>query len=144
MDGSSREKKLRQQVLEVTRNYYEVILKNRAEYTSGDRVNYAGRVFDESELCFLVDSALDFWLTSGRYVSRFEKDLALFLGIKHCSLTNSGSSANLLAFNSLTRPNIGERRIKKGDEVITVAAGFPTTVAPIVQYGAIKRNRFKK
>ena len=82
----------------------------------------------------LVDSALDFWLTTGRYSEQFEKDFAKFLKVKYCSLTNSGSSANLLAFMALTSDKLGERKIERGDEVITVAAGFPTTVAPIIQY----------
>ena len=85
----------------------------------------------------LVDSALEFWLTSGRYTDEFEKKLAGYLGVKHCALVNSGSSANLLAFMTLTSPLLGERRIKKGDEIITVACGFPTTVAPAIQYGAV-------
>lgn len=101
------------------------------------RVNYAGRIFDEKELINLVDSSLDFWLTDGKYAEKFEKEFAEFLGVKHCSLTNSGSSANLLSFIALTSPGLGERSIRRGDEVITLAAGFPTTVAPIVQYGAI-------
>lgn len=101
------------------------------------RINYAGRVFNERETINLIDSSLDFWLTTGRYAERFEKEFADFLGVKHCSLTNSGSSANLLAFMALTSSKLGERSIKKGDEVITVAAGFPTTVAPIIQYGAV-------
>lgn len=101
------------------------------------RVNYAGRIFDEKELINLVDSSLDFWLTDGKYAEKFEKEFAEFLGVKHCSLTNSGSSANLLSFIALTSPGLGERSIRRGDEVITLAAGFPTTVAPIVQYGAV-------
>ena len=101
------------------------------------KINYAGRVFDEKEMINLIDSSLDFWLTTGKYAERFEKEFAEFLGAKHCSLTNSGSSANLLAFMALTSPKLGDRRIKKGDEVITVAAGFPTTVAPIIQYGTV-------
>lgn len=101
------------------------------------RINYAGRVYDEKEMINLVDSALDFWLTTGHYAEKFEKSFAEFLGVKYCSLTNSGSSANLLAFMALTSPKLEDRRIKKGDEVITVAAGFPTTVAPIIQYGAV-------
>ncbi len=101
------------------------------------RVPYAGRVYDEKEMILLVDASMDFWLTTGRYAERFEEEFAAFLGVKHCSLTNSGSSANLLAFMALTSPKLGERRIKRGDEVITVAAGFPTTVAPIIQYGAV-------
>jgi len=94
-------------------------------------------VYDEQEICNLIDASLEFWLTSGRYTSTFESAFASFLGVKHCSLVNSGSSANLLAFMALTSPKLGERRIRRGDEVITVAAAFPTTVAPIIQYGAI-------
>ena len=106
-------------------------------YTAGDRIPYAGRIFGEKEIINLIDSSLDFWLTTGRYAEKFEKDFSAFLGVKHCSLANSGSSANLLAFMALTSQKLGDRRIKKADEVITVAAGFPTTVAPIIQYGAI-------
>ena len=98
---------------------------------------YGGRVFDERELVNLVDSSLDFWLTYGRYSRQFEAGLADYLGIKHALLVNSGSSANLLAFAALTSEKLGERRIVRGDEVITVAAGFPTTVAPIIQFGAV-------
>jgi CDP-4-dehydro-6-deoxyglucose reductase, E1 len=101
------------------------------------RVNYAGRVFDHSEMVNLADSALDFWLTTGKYAQDFEKELARILEVKHCSLVNSGSSANLLAIMAFTSPKLGKRRIKPGDEVITVAAGFPTTVAPILQAGAV-------
>lgn len=99
--------------------------------------SYAGRIFDADEVVNLVDSALEFWLTSGRYTEQFEKDLAEFLGVEHCCFVNSGSSANLLAFMALTSPELGERAIRRGDEVITVACGFPTTVAPVVQYGAV-------
>lgn len=109
----------------------------KKEYHEGDRIPYASRVYDEKEMVNLVDSSLEFWLTSGRYTDEFEKKFAEYLNIKYCSLVNSGSSANLLAFMALTSPLLGERRINRGDEVITVAAGFPTTVAPIVQYGAI-------
>ncbi|WP_166243652.1 lipopolysaccharide biosynthesis protein RfbH [Paenibacillus turpanensis] len=130
------EEQLREKILELTKLYYQKKFKP-VPFQPGDRITYAGRVFDERELVNLVDSSLEFWLTAGHYVDRFEKEFANFLGIKHCSLTNSGSSANLLAFSSLTSPSLGDRRIRKGDEVITVAAGFPTTVAPIIQYGAI-------
>jgi len=106
-------------------------------FKPGDRINYAGRVFDSAEMVSLVDSALEFWLTSGRFTDEFEQKLADYLGVKHCSFVNSGSSANLLAFMALTSPLLGDRAIKRGDEVITVAAGFPTTVSPITQYGAI-------
>lgn len=101
------------------------------------RILYAGRVYDQEELINLVDSALEFWLTAGRYTEQFEQELATFLGVKYCSFVNSGSSANLLAFMALTAPELGERQIRRGDEVITVACGFPTTVAPILQYGAV-------
>jgi CDP-6-deoxy-D-xylo-4-hexulose-3-dehydrase len=98
---------------------------------------YAGRVFDEEEVVSLVDASLDFWLTSGRFCRQLEKELAEFVGVAECRLVNSGSSANLLAFSTLTSPRLGDRRIRPGDEVITVAAGFPTTVAPVVQRGVI-------
>ena len=107
------------------------------EFHDGDRIPYAARVYDFHEMCNLVDTALEFWLTAGRYTRQFEENFARYLGVKHCSLVNSGSSANLLAFMALTSPLLGDRRIKRGDEIITVAAAFPTTVAPIVQYGAV-------
>lgn len=116
--------------------YSERFLEKNA-YRDGDRIPYAARVFDRDEVVGLVDSALDFWLTAGRYAERFEREFAGFIGSKYCSLVNSGSSANLLAFMALTSPLLGERAIRRGDEVITVAAGFPTTVAPIVQFGAV-------
>lgn len=131
------DKILRQKVIVAAKEYYQFKHANKKEFTEGDRISYGGRFFDEKEISNLVDSALDFWLTTGRYSEKFEQDFAEFLGVKYCSLTNSGSSANLLAFMALTSHKLGERRIKKGDEVITVAAAFPTTVAPIVQYGAI-------
>lgn len=131
------EKELRQQAIHAAIKYYEFKHKKSKAFAPGDRIPYAGRVFDEKEIAAIVDSSLDFWLTAGRYAEKFEKDFAKFLGVKHCSLTNSGSSANLLAFMALTSPKLGEKRIKKGDEVITVAAAFPTTVAPIIQYGAV-------
>ena len=131
------EKVLRERVIIAAVKHYAIKHRKKPAFTVGDRITYAGRVFDEKEIINLVDSSLDFWLTAGRYAERFEKEFAEFFGIKHCSLTNSGSSANLLAFMALTSPKLGERRIRRGDEVITVAAGFPTTVAPIIQYGAI-------
>jgi CDP-6-deoxy-D-xylo-4-hexulose-3-dehydrase len=131
------EKELREKVTRAAVQHYTFKHKKDKAFTAGDRISYAGRVFDEKEITALVDSSLDFWLTTGRYAEKFEKDFAKFLGVKHCSLTNSGSSANLLAFMALTSPRLGEKRIKKGDEVITVAAAFPTTVAPIIQYGAV-------
>lgn len=107
------------------------------EFKPGDRINYAGRIYNEKELCNVVDAALDFWLTAGKYTKQFEEGLAKYLDVKHVSLVNSGSSANLLAVMALTSPLLKERRLRKGDEVITVAAAFPTTVAPIVQAGAV-------
>jgi CDP-4-dehydro-6-deoxyglucose reductase, E1 len=134
---SSQEELLRRQAIEAAVRYYESKHKNIKEFRPGDRISYAGRVFDDQEVAALIDASLDFWLTTGRYADRFEREFASFLGVQHCSLANSGSSANLLAFMALTSSKLGDRRIRKGDEVITVAAGFPTTVAPIVQYGAV-------
>jgi len=125
--------KLKKEIFKKVREYYNLFHKDKPS----EKINYAGRVFDEEEILNLIDSALDFWLTEGKYCGEFEKGLCRFLGIKYCSLTNSGSSANLLAFNALTSPKLGERRIKKGDEVITIALCFPTTISPIIQYGAI-------
>lgn len=110
---------------------------SQKQYTKGDHIPYASRVYNSKEMINLVDSALEFWLTSGRYTEAFEKKLAEYLGIRFCSLVNSGSSANLLAFMALTSPLLGEKRVKRGDEIITVAAGFPTTVSPAIQYGAV-------
>lgn len=123
-------------ILESVSEYYTRFMI-RPEYHDGDRISYASRVFDEKEILNLVDSSLEFWLTSGRYSDLFEKKFSEYLGLRFCSLVNSGSSANLLAFMALTSPLLGERAIQRGDEVITVACGFPTTVAPIIQYGAI-------
>jgi len=130
------EKAAREQIMHLVREYAGEF-HTPGEYQKGDRIPYAKRVYDASEMVNLVDSSLEFWLTSGRYTDRFEHELAAFLGVKFCSLVNSGSSANLLAFMALTSPLLGERQIKRGDEVITVAAGFPTTVAPIIQYGTV-------
>ena len=117
--------------------YYKTFHVKNEEYQEGGRISYASRVYDQDEMCNLVDSALEFWLTSGRYTQQFEKELAEYIGVRFCSLVNSGSSANLIAFMALTSPLLGERRVKRGDEIITVAAGFPTTVTPYLQYGAI-------
>ncbi|SFO91878.1 lipopolysaccharide biosynthesis protein RfbH [Hydrogenimonas thermophila] len=136
----TKQEQLKQEILQKTKEYYELVHKPQQsqEFQEGkSRVNYAGRVFDENEMMNLVDSSLDFWLTYGKYSKEFEKRLAQFLGVRWAFLVNSGSSANLLAFYALTSPLLGSRRVKRGDEVITVAAGFPTTVAPIVQYGAV-------
>lgn len=111
--------------------------KQNKEFNEGNPIHYASRVYDEKEMVSLVDSALEFWLSAGRFAIQFEKEFAAFLGVRHCALVNSGSSANLLAFMTLTSPLLKERSIRPGDEVITVAAAFPTTVAPIIQYGAV-------
>lgn len=124
------------QILDSVKEYYKNFMKP-SEYKSGARISYASRVFDEKEMQNLVDSALEFWLTSGRYTEQFEKRLGEYLGLPFVSLVNSGSSANLLAFMTLTSPLLKERQVKRGDEVITVACGFPTTVTPIIQYGAV-------
>lgn len=136
----TQQERLKQEILAKTKEYYELVHKpiQDKEFVAGkSRVNYAGRVFDEKEMVNLVDSSLDFWLTYGDYSKTFEKKLADYLGVRWAFLVNSGSSANLLAFYTLTSPLLGDRQVKRGDEVITVAAGFPTTVAPIVQYGAV-------
>ena len=129
---------LKQEILEKVKEYHNLKFGEKKEFIEGETyVNYGGRFFDEKEMVNLVDSSLDFWLTSGPWVKEFETKMAEYLGIKFCSLTNSGSSANLLAFMALTSQELGERRIKRGDEVITVAAGFPTTITPAIQYGAV-------
>lgn len=134
----SKKDELKKQILELTREYYSEVHGAEKEFVPGKtRVNYGGRYFDAEEMVNLVDSSLDFWLTAGPWAHKFEKRFAEWLGVKYCSLTNSGSSANLLAFYALTAPELGDRQIKRGDEVITVAAGFPTTISPIMQYGAI-------
>lgn len=129
---------LKQQILSLIKEYYNEVHSDKKPFEAGKSfVNYGGRYYDEKELVNLIDSSLDFWLTAGPWAHKFEKKFAAWLGVKYCSLTNSGSSANLLAFSALTSPLLGERRIKRGDEVITVACGFPTTVTPCIQYGAI-------
>lgn len=130
------ESEARQKILEYVAEYCKTY-HNAGEYKAGDRIPYAKRVYDEEEMVNLVDSALEFWLTAGKYTEQFEKELSEYLGVKYCSVVNSGSSANLLAFMALTSPLLGDKRIKPGDEIITVAAGFPTTVTPMLQYGAV-------
>lgn len=130
------EKQARDEILRNVKEYYKNYHEKK-DFSIGDNIPYAGRVYDWEEMTNLVDSSLDFWLTSGRYSEKFERSFEDFFGVKYCSLVNSGSSANLLAFMALTSPLLGDRAIKRGDEVITVAAGFPTTVAPIIQYGAV-------
>ncbi len=133
------EKEARGQIKGLVAEYYHEFKKPEIEkgFVPGERISYASRVYDEKEMCSLVDAALDFWLTTGRFSDTFEKEFADWLGVRYASLVNSGSSANLLAFMALTAPELGERRIKRGDEVITVACGFPTTVTPMLQYGAV-------
>ncbi|NTW95981.1 MAG: lipopolysaccharide biosynthesis protein RfbH [Erysipelotrichaceae bacterium] len=132
-------KDLRNEILEKVKEYYKQELHDKQfQFEEGKNVvPFAGRVYDEDELVNLVDASLDFWLTSGRYAEEFERDFAEYMNVKYCLLVNSGSSANLLALTAFTSPKLGEKRLKPGDEVITVAAGFPTTINPIVQNGLI-------
>ena len=132
MDKKDTESQILEMVSEYCKRYH-----TKRPYADGDRIPYASRVYDEKEMVNLVDSALEFWLTSGRYTDRFEAEICKYLGVKYCNFVNSGSSANLLAFMTLTSPLLGERAVRPGDEVITVACGFPTTVAPVIQYGAV-------
>lgn len=131
------EAEARAEILGAVADYYKQYKSEKKAFEPGDRITYAARVFDEKEMCSLVDASLDFWLTTGRFADQFEREFAKWLGVRFASLVNSGSSANLIAFSALTAPELGERRIKRGNEVITVAAGFPTTVTPVIQYGAV-------
>lgn len=131
------EEQAREQIKEMVAEYYRDFKAKKDDFKEGDRITYAARVFDEKEMCALTDATLDFWLTTGRFSDEFEKNFAKWIGVKFAHLVNSGSSANLLAFSVLTAPELGDRQIKRGDEVITVACGFPTTVTPILQYGAV-------
>lgn len=137
MMGWKNEAEARAQIKALVTEYYHNFKERKRPFTPGDRITYAARVFDEKEMCALTDATLDFWLTTGRFSEQFEKEFATWIGVKWAHLVNSGSSANLLAFSILTSPELGERQVKRGDEVITVACGFPTTVTPILQYGAI-------
>lgn len=134
-EGKTQEQ-AKQEILDLAAEYCRTY-HTKKEYKEGDRIPYASRVYDQDEMVNLVDSALEFWLTAGHYTDEFEAKLAKYLGVRFCSLVNSGSSANLNAFMALTSPLLGERQIRRGDEVITVAAGFPTTVTPMIQYGAV-------
>lgn len=134
-ENKTKEEAVRE-ILDSVSEYYKRFMVP-PEYREGERINYAGRVYDDQEMRNLVDSALEFWLTAGRYTDTFEKRLGEYLGTPFVSFVNSGSSANLLAFMALTSPLLKERQIRRGDEVITVACGFPTTVTPILQYGAV-------
>lgn len=136
MPNQKTEREAREEILRLVAAYCETYQQPKP-YEPGGRIPYASRVFDAEEMTALVDSSLDFWLTAGRYAEQFEREFASFLGVRFACLVNSGSSANLLAFMALTSPLLKERRILPGDELITVAAGFPTTVAPMIQYGAV-------
>lgn len=131
------EAEAREQIKAMVAEYYHDFKEKKTAYQEGDRITYAARVFDEKEMCALTDATLDFWLTTGRFADQFEKEFAQWIGVKFAHLVNSGSSANLIAFMTLTAPELGDRQIKKGDEIITVACGFPTTVTPAIQYGAV-------
>ena len=131
------ENEAREQIKALVAEYYHDFKEKKDVFKPGDRVSYASRVFDEREMQALTDATLDFWLTTGRFADHFEKEFSSWIGVKYAHLVNSGSSANLIAFTALTAPELGERQIRRGDEVITVACGFPTTVAPILQYGAV-------
>lgn len=131
------EEQAREEILALVGEFADTYRAQNDTFTPGDRIPYASRVYDRNEMVNLVDASLEFWLTAGHWTDQFEQSLASYLGVRHCALVNSGSSANLLAFMTLTAPELGERAIKRGDEVITVAAGFPTTVTPILQYGAV-------
>ena len=131
------EEQAREKIKGLVAEYYRDFKQRPEGFTEGDYLPYASRVFDEKEMCALTDAMLDFWLTAGRFSRQFEKQFAEWIGVRYARLVNSGSSANLIAFMVLTAPELGDRQIKRGDEVITVACGFPTTVAPIMQYGAV-------
>ncbi len=131
------EQQAKEEILSMVGEYCNKYHNQKAPFQAGDRIPYASRVYDKAEMTNLVDSALEFWLTSGRYTNEFEAGFAKYLGVKYCSLVNSGSSANLNAFMALTSPLLGERQVRPGDEMITVAAGFPTTVTPAIQYGVV-------
>lgn len=137
MSSWKNEAEAREQIKALVSEYYHDFKENKAPFEKGNRISYASRVFDEKEMCALTDAMLDFWLTTGRFAEEFEREFAKWIGVKHAYLVNSGSSANLIAFMALTAPELGDRQIKRGDEVITVACGFPTTVTPILQYGAV-------
>lgn len=137
MFNNMTEQQARAEILKSVEEYAKLFHNQKKTFHPGDRISYASRVYGPEEMVSLVDASLDFWLTTGRYADQFEHEFAKWLGVKYASLVNSGSSANLIAFSALTAPELGERRIKRGDEVITVAAGFPTTVTPVIQYGAV-------
>lgn len=134
---SGRAEQVRARMRAIVPEYVREAFPERPFVPGQTPVPVSGKVFDADELDLLVDAALDFWLTTGRYAAQFETEFACFMGVRSASLVNSGSSANLLALAALTSPKVGERRLQPGDEVITVAAGFPTTVNPILQCGLV-------
>ena len=131
------EAEAREQIRELVGEYYHAFKEKKTDFVPGERINYASRVFDEKEMQALTDATLDFWLTTGRFAETFEREFAKWIGVRYAHLVNSGSSANLIAFMALTAPELGARQIRPGDEVITVACGFPTTVTPILNFGAV-------
>ncbi len=140
MNKWNNESEARTEIRSLVADFYHQFREQETDHSDfkpGDRMGYSGRVYDEKEMQALTDACLDFWLTTGRFASEFEKEFAEYLGVKHVHLVNSGSSANLIAFSVLTAPELGDRRIRRGDEVITVACGFPTTINPILQFGAV-------
>lgn len=140
MANWTNEAEAREQIKALVADYYKDFkepVESKADFKPGDRVSYASRVYDEKEMMSLTEAMLDFWLTTGRFSNEFEKNFAQWIGVKYAHLVNSGSSANLIAFSVLTAPELGDRQIRRGDEVITVACGFPTTITPILQYGAV-------
>ena len=140
MSNWKNEEEAREQIKALVADFYhdfKAPKESKENFKPGDRISYASRVYDEKEMQSLTDAMLDFWLTTGRFSDQFEKEFAQWIGVKFAHLVNSGSSANLIAFMTLTAPELGDRQIKRGDEVITVAAGFPTTVTPMIQYGAV-------
>lgn len=137
MGDWNNETEAREQIKALVADYYHDFKEKKTVFKPGNRISYASRVFDEKEMCSLTDAMLDFWLTTGHFADEFEKKFSEWIGVKYAHLVNSGSSANLIAFAILTSSELGERQIKRGDEVITVACSFPTTVTPIIQYGAV-------
>ena len=131
------EQEARAQIKSLVCEYYNQFKKTNTTFNKGDRITFAGRVFDEKEMCALTDATLDFWLTTGRFAEQFEADFCKFMNVKYAHIVNSGSSANLIAFSALTAKELGDRQILPGDEIITVACGFPTTITPALIYGAI-------
>ena len=137
MTNWKNEAEAREQIKALVSDYYHDFKEKKVPFKEGDRISYASRVFNEKEMCALTDAMLDFWLTTGRFSDMFEKKFAEWIGARFVHLVNSGSSANLLAFAALTAPELKDKQIKRDDEVITVACGFPTTITPILQYGAV-------